>query len=35
MSLLWTIPVVLTVFYIAICIRRANKAKPVQQGESL
>ena len=34
MSLLWTIPAVLGLFYIVI-IRRANQVKSVQQGGRL
>ncbi len=28
MSFLWTVPLILAVFYIMICIRRANRVKP-------
>lgn len=35
MNLLWTIPAVLALCYIVICIRRANKVKSAQQGGGL
>ncbi len=28
MVFLWTVPMILAVFYIVICIRRANRVKP-------